>query len=104
MMNPKDSNNRKTEEVLELLSLTGQELALAEAYLIGEEGEEALESISFRDLSVIPAEKPLKLFRKKGRDGQAVFPFIFHRPVYLLPACAYGHDEWPAAAVTWGGI
>ena len=43
MMNPKDSNNRKTEEVLELLSLTGQELALAEAYLIGEEGEERSE-------------------------------------------------------------
>ncbi len=82
MMNPKDSNNRKTEEVLELLSLTGQELALAEAYLIGEEGEEALESISFRDLSVIPAEKPLKLFRdllKRGKKEEMgrLFSLLF---------------------------
>lgn len=36
MTNPKDKNQQKMLEVIELLSLSREELALAEAYLSGE--------------------------------------------------------------------
>ena len=59
MTNPKDKNQQKMLEVIELLSLSREELALAEAYLSGEKNEEVLAQFPFRDISGRPAQSVL---------------------------------------------
>lgn len=73
MMNQRESESGKWEKLFAVLELTEEEQKAAEAYLSGEKGTEALDSIEFKDLSGADAEPARKRFyeliRKKDRDG-----------------------------------
>lgn len=60
MTNPKDKNQQKMLEVIELLSLSREELALAEAYLSGEKMKRYLRSFRFE---IFPASCPIRFGR-----------------------------------------
>ena len=78
MINPQNQRAAKIVELLEQTNLfTADEIALAEDYLSGAAGEEALEKLAFRDLTVAPEEVAAKLrsmgidLINKGRDQEA---------------------------------
>lgn len=82
MMNPKDARMQKIMEVLEQVSLNENQLTQLEAYLSGEAGEEVLETLGFEDLSKVPSDKFVRLFRElvnKGRKEEAgrLFNIVF---------------------------
>ncbi len=82
MMSPENLRNQKVMEVLELLSLPEDELTLAEACFLGEKGEEAFGQFTFRDLSGVPSDKSVRVFRdlmKRGRkeEMERLFRILF---------------------------
>ncbi len=70
MKNPKDIQSQKVSEVLEQLHLSGDMLEKAEEYLLGNGGEECLEQFDFQDLSAVPSDKAVRLFRDYMRKGK----------------------------------
>ncbi len=70
MKNPKDIQSQKVSEVLEQLHLSGDMLEKAEEYLLGDGGEECLEQFDFQDLSAVPSDKAVRLFRDYMRKGK----------------------------------
>lgn len=78
MINPQNQRAAKIVELLEQTNLfTADEIALAEDYLSGAAGEEALEKLAFRDLTAAPVEVAARLrsmgidLINKGRDQEA---------------------------------
>lgn len=81
-MDPRNIQNQKISEVLDQLSLSEAEQEKAEAYLAGEAGDEILGQFGFRDLSQIPSDKAVRLFRElriRGRQEEArrLFELLF---------------------------
>ena len=73
MKNPKDIQSQKVLEVLEQLNLSEDMLEKAEEYLLEDGGEECLEQFAFQDLSAVPADRAVRLFRdymKKGKTEE----------------------------------
>ena len=78
MINPQNQRAAKIVELLEQTNLfTADEIALAEDYLSGAAGEEALKKLAFRDLTAAPEEVAARLrsmgidLINKGRDQEA---------------------------------
>ena len=82
MTNPKDKNQQKMLEVIELLSLSREELALAEAYLSGEKNEEVLAQFPFRDISGVLPNPFWQVFeelksRERTEEVRHLFELLF---------------------------
>lgn len=70
MMNQKDAQIGKMLEVLEKLNLSEDQLSAAEDFLSGKAGKEVLGRFPFQDLSGIPSEETVKIFREFEKKGK----------------------------------
>ncbi len=91
MMNPKDLWNSKITEALDLLSLPESQQETAEAYIMQGGGEESLRRLVFRDLSSIPSEKFIKLFRELGKKGKKEEGARLFRLLFAIGQCTCYH-------------
>lgn len=122
MMNQKDAQIGKMLEVLEKLNLSEDQLSAAEDFLSGKTGKEVLGRFPFQDLSGIPSEETVKIFRefeKKGKHEDAAkwFQVLFAIgkatcysliPMNLLMedkgGSAYAPEEKAAVYAMWIGM
>lgn len=91
MVNPKDLWNSKMTEALDLLKLPESHLGIAETYIMQEEGEASLKQLTFQDLSSIPSEKFIKLFREMGKKGKKEEAARLFRLLFAVGQCTCYH-------------
>ena len=91
MMNPKDLRSSKMSEALGLFNLPEEQLGTAEAYIMQEEGEEGLKRLAFQDLSSIPSEKFIKIFRELGKKGKKEEASRLFRLLFTIGECTCYH-------------